>query len=218
MATGLPNISARGGTQDQPLRPPPLGRPKRSVPRTQTHPDRHPGPSQRHQPRPPGHPGPAHRNRGLGHRLTPPSTPTQGSIFRCRRGQNSNVADTNPTKRHYISAVLATRSGPSSQAPPASSTPASTTPAGPDRHRATPTPRPHTPTDFLNPPNVMFHGHATLAQPAIGIDDLGQLQGDLELGPPERRRCGRDPGEGIPGRTPPEGPHGVDDKGGNLEA
>src|SRR5262245_1205884 len=106
MATGLPNISARGGTQDQPLHPPPLGRPKRSVPRTQTHPDRHPGPSQRHQPRPPGQPGPAHRNRGLGNRLTPPSTPSQGSIFRCRRGQNSNVADTNPTKGHYISAVL----------------------------------------------------------------------------------------------------------------
>jgi hypothetical protein len=36
LATGLPNVSASGGTQDQPLHPPPRGRPKSPLPRTQT--------------------------------------------------------------------------------------------------------------------------------------------------------------------------------------
>ncbi len=98
LATGLPDVSARGGTQDQPLHPSALGRSKSPLPRTPTYPDRHPGPSRRHQPRPAGHPGPAAPNHRLGHRLTPPTTQAAVVNFqprveiRCRRHQ--------PHKRH----------------------------------------------------------------------------------------------------------------------
>jgi Transposase DDE domain len=77
----------------------PLGWPKSPLPRTETHPDRHPGPSRRHQPRPTGHPRPAPRSHRLGHRLTPtPARCPGGQFSHAVRGQNSNAVDTNPPK------------------------------------------------------------------------------------------------------------------------
>ncbi len=97
LAAGLPDLSAGGGTQDQPLHPPPLGWPKSPLPRTQTHPDRHPGPSRRHQPRPTGRPGPTPRSRGLGDCLTPPPTDhPRGQFSDAVTGQNSDAVDANP--------------------------------------------------------------------------------------------------------------------------
>ena len=45
---GLPDLSAGGGAQDQPLHPPSLGRSKSPLPRAETRPDRRPSPSRRH--------------------------------------------------------------------------------------------------------------------------------------------------------------------------
>jgi Transposase DDE domain len=82
-----------------------LGRPKSPLPRPETHPDRHPDPSQRHQPRPTGHPGPAPRTHRLGHRLTPAPRGPQRRTFRTPPSVENRTPSTSAPSRATTSAA-----------------------------------------------------------------------------------------------------------------